>query len=104
MSTLDAYWDNVTTALDKIRDNGDTVDAVMTILKEHFAPSSTEAFCDGSGGDRGLIDVLTSERTDWELVWYDANYYWCVQDAAGDRLSYIEGDVERGNCKSRVNR
>ena len=99
--SLDAYWANVDTALDKVRDEGDTVEDVMRILKEHFTPSSTEAFCDGSGGDRGLVDVLMNERTDWTFRWYDAHYYWCAADRNGDLLSYIEGDVARGNCKSR---
>lgn len=100
--SLDEYWTNVDTALDKIRDEGKTVDDVIRILKQHFAPSSTEAFCDGSGGDRSLADVLFSERDDWVTVWYEAHYYWCAADSNGDRLSYIEGDVARGNCKSRV--
>lgn len=99
MSTLDDYWANVSKALDTIRDHGDTVDDVMRILKEHFTPSSTEAFCDGSGGDRTLYDVLLWERDGWHLVWAEADYYWCAKDRNGDLLSYIEGDVERGNCK-----
>ena len=98
----DDYWGNVAAALDKIRDEGDTVDDVMRILGEHFTPSSTEAFCEGSGGDRHLVDVLMNERDGWELRWYDAHYYWCAADRNGDLLSYIEGDVARGNCKSRV--
>jgi hypothetical protein len=95
----EGYWANVTAALDEVRDGGATVDDVMRILKEHFAPSSTEAFCDGSGGDRGLADVLLNEREDWTTVWYDRHYYWCAKDANGDELSYVEGDVMRGNAK-----
>lgn len=100
--SLDAYWANVDAALDKIRDGGDTVDDVMRILGEHFTPSSTEAFCDGSGGDRDLVDALMLEREGWTLRWYDARYYWCAEDRDGNLLSYIEGDVARGNCKSRA--
>lgn len=105
MSTMkDAYWANVDAALDKVRDNGDTVEQVITILKEHFVPSSGEAFCEGSGGDRGLADALFDEREGWSMVWYDAHYYWCAEDVNGNQLSYIEGDVERGNCKQGVRR
>lgn len=102
MPALDDYWTNVDAALNRIRDEGDTVDDVMRILNEHFTPSSTEAFCEGSGGDRHLADALLSERTGWSLVWYDAHYYWCACDRDGKMLSYIEGDVARGNCKSRA--
>lgn len=96
------YWDNVNAALDKIRDTGKTVDDVMAVLGQYFTPSSTEAFCEDSGSDRGLIDVLFDERDDWSMVWMDAHYYWCAKDSDGNLLSYIEGDVARGNCKSRV--
>jgi hypothetical protein len=96
---MDSYWDNVTAGLDEVAKDGGTVEDVMRILKAHFGSSSTEAFCDGSGGDRSLYGVLMYERSDWTVVWSEADYYWCAKDANGDKLSYIEGDVERGNCK-----
>ncbi len=98
--SLDGYWRHLDRALDQVRDEGSTVDDVIRILLSYFGPSSTEAFC-ADGGDRSLAGVLFTERYDWSIVWCDADYYWCGKDSAGNLLSYIEGDVERGNAKSR---
>lgn len=95
----DSYWANVDACLDKIQAGGKTVDDVLRILGEHFAPSSSEAFFGGSGGDRSVLGTLMWDRADWSTVWVDADYYWCARDANGDTLSYVEGDVERGNCR-----
>jgi hypothetical protein len=98
MSILDDFWANVDTALERCA-HADTVDEVMTILNEHFEPSSGDAFFAGSGGDRQLLDVLYWDRPSgpWRLVRYDASYYWCLADRGGAMITYIEGDVERGN-------
>ncbi|WP_396909975.1 hypothetical protein [Mycolicibacterium sp.] len=97
---MDAHWENYDAALNEIRADGATVDDVMRILKNRFEPSSSEAFFPG-GADRSLLGVLRGERDDWQIVWIDADYYWCVSDKQGNTMSYIEGDVERGNCKAR---
>lgn len=99
--SLDAYWDNYEACLNDIAANGSTVDEVMTILKKYHERSSTEAFCP-DGGERNLPGVLTWERNDWTTVWAEAWYYCCLRDSNGDLLSYIEGDVARGNCQSRT--
>lgn len=97
---MDSYWKNYEDALDEIAKDGATVEDVMRILKARFEPSSCEAFFPG-GADRSLYGALFFERKDWRNVWSEADYYWCAADANGDRLSYIEGDVQRGNCRAR---
>jgi hypothetical protein len=99
--SFDDYWANVNNALDAIRDRGDTVDDVMRILKEHFTPSSLEAFCADGGGDRRLYDELMSVRSDWAVVWEEADYYYVLRDRNGDMLTYVEGDVSRGDTAVR---
>ena len=98
MTILDDFWTSVDAALDRCA-TANTVEDVITILNEHFNPSSGDAFFGGSGGDNQLLDKLYWERTEraWTMVRCDADYYWCLADAHGDLLTYIEGDVYRGN-------
>ena len=96
---LDNFWANVDAALDLCAD-ANTVEDVITILNDHFQPSSGAAFFGGSGGDRQLLDVLHWDREphSWKLVRYDAPYYWCIADKDGAQLTYVEGDLYRGNA------
>jgi hypothetical protein len=99
MSThLDQFWANVDAALDRCA-SASTVQDVITILNEHFQCEGGAAFFGGSGGDTQLLDKLYWERRNrtWQIVRYDAPYYWCLADPNGDLLTYIEGDVYRGN-------
>ncbi|WP_179476254.1 hypothetical protein [Mycolicibacterium vinylchloridicum] len=101
MSThLDHFWANVDAALDRCAAAA-TVADIITILNEHFEPEggNVDAFFGGSGGDTQLLDKLYWERRNrtWQIVRYDAPYYWCLADINGDLLTYIEGDVYRGN-------
>ena len=95
---LDDFWANVDAALTRCAE-ATTVEDVITILNERFNPSSGAAFFGGSGGDTQLLDKLYWDRADntWRVVRYDAPYYWCLADTNGDLLTYIEGDVYRGN-------
>ena len=47
---LDDFWANVDAALTRCGE-ATTVEDVITILNEHFNPSSGAAFFGGSGGD-----------------------------------------------------
>lgn len=95
---LDNFWASVDAALDRCAE-AVTVDQVIDILNDHFEPSSGAAFFAGSGGDRQLLDALYWDRPDqtWRLMRYDAPYYWCLTDKDGSSLTYVEGDIERGN-------
>jgi hypothetical protein len=97
--SLDPYWVNYESCLDEVVRDGHTVVDVIRILNDYWEPSSGEAF-NPSGGDRTLPDVLLWERNDWRTVWWDASYYCCLQDSNGDCLTYVEGDIYRGNPKN----
>lgn len=101
MSIIDDYWDNYGACLAEIKSDGRTVEDVIRICNEHWPVSSGDAFCP-NGGDEDLLGTLLYDTEEWDLVWAEADYYFCVQDRDGNRLSYIEGDIVRGNCKSRV--
>ena len=92
--SLDTFWDNVDRALDEI-ESATNVEAVITTLNGRFSPSSGDAFFPGSGGDRQLLDAL--RIAGWTVVWAEAPYFYVARDAAGALLTYIEGDVYRGD-------
>ena len=94
----DPFWDNVDKCLAALQ-SADTVDAVIAVLSHHFDPSSGEAFFGGSGGDTQVIDVLR-ESPNWTILWADAPYHFAAADSAGDALTYIEGDVYRGDDRA----
>lgn len=88
------FWDNYDRCLDRIRNDGTTVDAVIRILNEHYDPSAAEAFFPG-GSDRSLLGTLM-ETPGWSTVWVNADYHFAARDSVGDALTYVEGDVYRG--------
>lgn len=93
---MDKFWAGVDACIDKIA-TARTVDEVITILNHYFPPSSGDAFFGGSGGDRQVIDALRAAG--WTIVWAEAVYYFVAKDHAGDLLTYIEGDVYRGDAR-----
>jgi hypothetical protein len=95
---LDAFWTAVDDVLDRIAsEKPNTFDGVKAILDTHEAKAGPdEAFFAGSGGDRTLYGSL--HAAGWETTWFEAGYYYGARHpATGDELSYVEGDVLRGN-------
>lgn len=92
---MSEFWDQVDAALGRV-EKATTVDEVIEILKESFDTSAGDAFFPGSGGDRQLLDALY-EAPNWRLIWAEAEYYYVASDQAGNLLTYIEGDVYRGD-------
>ncbi|MCV6988679.1 hypothetical protein H7I87_00400 [Mycobacterium timonense] len=93
---VDTFWANVDECVDAIT-TARTVEEVISILNRHFEPSSGAAFFGGSGGDRQLMSAL--REAGWAIVWAEAVYYFVAKDPAGDLLTYIEGDVYRGDAR-----
>lgn len=93
---MDQHWANVDECLDKVR-LARTVDQVILVLNEHFAPSAGNSFF---GGDAGEIwDAL--ESAGWQIIWSAAEYHFVAQDPSGQMLTYTEGDVDRGDQRPR---
>lgn len=93
--TKDPFWENVEACLDSI-ETARTSDAVISVLNKHFPEgASGDAFFGGSGGDRQLWDSLAVAG--WTKVWAEASYYYVATNPAGELITYIEGDVYRGD-------
>ena len=98
MSNLDAFWAEIDDQLQQLT-TARTVDDVLRICPER---SSGDGFFAGGGGDETVIDALTAAG--WTTVWHEAWYFWCAQSPTGDLLTYVEGDLYRGNQHPSKNR
>lgn len=99
------YWGGIKDGLAQIgTEKPQTFDEVKAILD--FMPGSApmdgedsmvdgEAFFGGSGGDDTLSDAL--KQAGWRYVWSEAAYWWAMRSPAGEILTYVEGDVYRGD-------
>lgn len=91
------FWSNVNAALDKLQ-KCRTVDEAIDVLNKHFTAQAGDAFFEGSGGDRTVWETLTD--VGWKIVWSTADYFYVIEDLEGNRMTYIEGDVCRGDQRS----
>lgn len=71
---------------------------MIVVLNEHFPGKYCgHAFFPGSGGDRQLLDDL--KEAGFKVAWMEAPYYYVARDVDGNLLTYIEGDVYRGDAR-----
>lgn len=96
---MSTFWATADTCLDEL-ENAKTADAVIDTLNKHFPPgesmdANASAFFPASGGDRQLMDSLFVAG--WTLAWSQAPYFYVVRNGNGELLTYIEGDVYRGD-------
>lgn len=94
-----AFWESVESSLDEIAKATD-IDQVVDVLNRYFAEDwshscAGDAFFPGSGGDRQLKEAL--QTAGWTIVWAEAPYYYVARARSGQLLTYIEGDVYRGD-------
>ncbi len=93
------FWAAVEQQCTELR-TAKTADDVLRILSPERNPdgrdsASGQGFFAGSGGDTSLEEVL--DEAGWRHVWRKADYYWVMQGPTGDVITYVEGDVYRGN-------
>lgn len=101
------YWGGIKDGLTQIAaEKPQTFDEVKAILD--FMPGSApmdgedsmvagDAFFGGSGGDNALDDALADAG--WRYVWSEADYWWAMRSTIGEILTYVEGDVYRGDTQ-----
>lgn len=113
--SLATFWTQIDDQLDEIAaTRADTFDAVRAILlgpdvdlvtdeinrngTRSFGPDA--AFFAGSGGDRTLGQALRAAG--WLTKEVQESYYYVMfHPATGDELTYIEGDLLRGDQMQR---
>ena len=90
---MDTFWDAIDAQLDGIEAaKPDTFDGVRDAL----GGEGNAAFFGGSGGDRTLFGALAVAG--WTRTWAEAGYFYAARHReTGELLTYIEGDVLRGD-------
>ncbi|MCK0441278.1 hypothetical protein MUG78_17910 [Gordonia alkaliphila] len=117
MSVTDPFWESVRQCGTAVRAAG-TVDSAISAFNNHFplsdsgsgrvcrppataeiaVDSDADAFFAGSGGDDTVWEML--EDAGWKIIWSEADYFFVAQSPEGDCLTYIEGDIYRGDRRS----
>lgn len=92
--SLNDFWRNVDECVAAVR-TAPTVEAVIDVLNAHFSPSAGDAFYGGSGGTD--LYAVIADAPGWSIVWSEADYFFVARDAQGGLLTYVEGDVYRGD-------
>ena len=100
------FWTEIDAQLDRIEREGQTVAGVLAVLNDADAypevaayvagsrDASARALFGGGGGDRTLRESLRAAG--WRVVWSEAAYFYVARNAAGELLTYCEGDVAAG--------
>lgn len=89
---MDTFWQAIEAELEALR-TAPNADAVITILGGDLAKG--EAFFAGSGGDGSIAGSLRAAG--WRTTWAEADYYWVMRAPDGSLITYVEGDVFRGD-------
>lgn len=102
----DNFWAVIDAQLEELKAAA-TADDVCRVLAHERNPygradmSSADGFFAGSGGDGTVRESLLAAG--WSGVWAgsshaaEASYFWVMQAPNGDRITYVEGDIYRGD-------
>lgn len=100
------FWGEIDAQLDRIEREGHLLSGVLAALNdadeypevaEYIAGAkdpAARALFGGGGGDRTLRESL--RMAGWSIMWSQSPYFYVAQNAAGERLTYCEGDVYAG--------
>ena len=89
------FWDEIDAKLQELN-FAHSADDVINMLG---SPSAGDAFFAGGGGDGNVCESLRTAG--WSWVWFEADYHWCMEAPDGTFITYVEGDIYRGNSKVR---
>lgn len=98
----DTFWTAVREQLAELRAAA-TADDVIRILSHERNPYGSvegagDGYFAGSGGDDTVWDAL--DDAGWSQVWSQAAYFYVMQAPDGSKVTYIEGDIYRGDKRS----
>lgn len=99
MGALDAFWAVIDQQIEELK-TARSADDVLRILANEGNPygadtSSGDGFFAGSGGDASVAGAL--EEAGWSMIWYEAHYHFAMRAPDGSAITYVEGDIYRGN-------
>lgn len=100
----DSFWATIEAQLTELRD-AKSADDVLHILRGERNPygdpnpNAGGGFFAGSGGEGSVMESLNAAG--WSVVWMQAPYYYVIQAPNGDKITYVEGDIYRGDTAIR---
>lgn len=99
---IDEFWAAVKAQLAEL-ESAKSADDVIRILSNETNPlgpgsSAGDGFFAGSGGDDSVWDALY--EAGWTQVWAEAAYFYVMRAPDGSMITYIEGDIYRGDRRS----
>jgi hypothetical protein len=90
VSGLDGFWAAIDAQLAQLR-TAATVDQALAICP---GGSQGQGFFAGGDGDDFMGALLAAG---WTITDCEASYFWAMKAPDGGLLSYVEGDLYRGN-------
>lgn len=108
--SLDGFWAVIDAQLEELK-TAETADDVLRILAVDRDPYYTvlgdtechgpgnpaHGFFAGGGGD-GSVQASLAEAG-WVTIWAEASYYYAMRAPCGDAITYVEGDIYRGDSR-----
>lgn len=96
---LDGFWEEIHRQYEALK-NAKSADDVIRILgtDPELQDGNAAAFFAGSGGDEQVIDALSAAG--WRITWAEADYYFVAQAPDGSKITYVEGDVYKGDTRT----
>ncbi|MGV9693421.1 hypothetical protein ACWDUX_30435 [Streptomyces sp. NPDC003444] len=98
----DPFWTAIRAQLKEL-ERAESADDVLRILAHENNPDQAyprpnrpdEGFFGGSGGEDTVREAL--EEAGWKVLWSRAPYWYAITAPDGSEITYIEGDIYRGN-------
>lgn len=95
------FWATIDAQLDELK-SATSADDVLRILSNDRIPDQAESagdgFFAGSGGDGTVRESLTAAG--WAVIWAESAYYYVLRAPDGSTVTYIEGDIYRGDRRT----
>jgi hypothetical protein len=104
--SADPFWTAVAAQLSELRTaaSADDVLRILAPARNPYGPGwdsmdgAAEGFFAGSGGNDSVWDAL--DDAGWSQVWARAAFFYALTAPDGSVITYIEGDVYRGDRRS----
>lgn len=96
--SLDSFWSVIDDQIKELRTaaNADDVLCILANERNPYGGSSAgDGFFAGSGGDASVQEALGDAG--WRVIWSEASYYYVMKAPDGSAITYIEGDIYRGD-------
>lgn len=93
------FWQVIDEQIERLR-TATTADEVIAIIGPGEPGVGVgDAFFAGGGGD--VLPNTPLRSAGWRCVWAEAEYFWVMQAPDGSAITYIEGDIYKGDRRGR---